>query len=443
MAYKTIEVSVNKLFLDKTNSRHEPLDNEPEVIDRLLKKEKADKVAKSIAEVGDLNPLERIGVVAHPDIKGSYVVIEGNRRVCALKMLHDPDKAPKQLQNKVLEYKKKGRPVPAKVEVVLFDTEAEAAPWITMRHEGEQDGVGTRQWTPEGKARQAAKVGSQNANNLAISVLSYATKRGLLSADEVESIPATTITRYLGNPIMRHELGLSSGKTLEIDVPPQQFDGAIEVFLRDALPVAGKASKVHSRSKASDWKAYAESLSTRGYAPTSRLKKPVALKAVRGKELIRKTKLSNPDNRSSIVDTSFRYSFTSDPILSRIFRELRGIDASTFGFAAAYLLRAFVERLAHNYAKKYRLGKDGDLHLVIDRCVKHLEKDAALISEFGEKSFRSAIQPLRTMVSDKHNRLSPDTLGSWVHGSSVPTRAELNRRWESMAAGLKLLADGL
>jgi len=443
MAYKTIEVLVNKLFLDKTNSRHEPLDNEPEIIERLLKKEKADRVAKSIAEVGDLNPLERIGVIAHPDIKGGYVVIEGNRRVCALKMLHDPDKAPKQLQNRVLEYKQKGRPIPTKVDVVLFDTEAEAEPWITMRHEGEQDGVGTRQWTPEGKARQAAKVGGQNANHLAISVLGYATKRGLLNAAETESIPATTITRYLGNPIMRHALGLSSGKALEIDVPTEQFDTAIEVFLRDALPIPGKTSKVHSRSKAADWKAYAESLSAGGHAPTTRLKKPVALKAVRGKESSKKTRLSNPDNRSSIVDASFRYSFSSDPILSRVFRELRGIDASTFGFAAGYLLRAFVERLAHNYAKKYRLGKDGDLHLVIDRCVKHLEKNTTLITKLSQKGFNSAIQPLRTMVSDKHNRLSPDTLGSWVHGSSVPTRAELNRRWESMAPGLKLLADGM
>jgi hypothetical protein len=124
-------------------------------------------------------------------------------------------------------------------------------------------------------------------------------------------------------------------------------------------------------------------------------------------------------------------------------RELRSIDAHTHSFAAAYLFRAFIERLSKCYAKRHRLGVDGELHQVIGRCIDHLDKNSALQASMGVKAFKSAIQPLRGMVSDRYGRTSPDTLGSWVHGSSIPSRAEINRRWDTLEPGLKLLADGL
>lgn len=446
MAHKTIEVPINRLYLDQDNARHDPLDNEPEIIDQLLRKEKAGAIAKSIAEAGALNPLERVGVVAHPTIRGGYTVIEGNRRVSALKMLHDPDKAPTEaIKKQVLGYKAKGRTVPSQIEVVLFDSEEEAAPWISMRHSGEDGGVGLRPWTVSGKNRHAAKVGGQNVNQLAVNLVNHAAKAGLLSEEEKAQIPLTTITRYLGNPILRHTIGLASSKELQIDVPQNEFYGVLRIFLRDSLPrsVTGVEPRVHSRSNAADWKNYAKELGAAGHSPKTRLTKTVPLKAPKPGSLKVAPKLANPDKRSSVVGSTFRYSFASDAILSRLCRELRSIDAHAYSFAAAYLFRAFIERLSKCYAKRHRLGMDGELRQIIGRCIEHLEKNNALQASMGSKAFKSALQPLRGMVSDRYGRTSPDTLGSWVHGSSIPSRAEINRRWDTLEPGLKLLADGL
>ena len=254
-------------------------------------------------------------------------------------------------------------------------------------------------------------------------------------------MPVTTLTRYLGNPIFRHTIGIASNKDLDLDVPQDEFDNVLKVFLQDSLPksLTGVAPKVHSRSKAPDWKSYAKELSTDGHAPTTRLPKAVPLKTPKAAAAKTAPRLSNPDKRGSVVTAGFRHSFASDNILSRLFRELRSIDAHEHSFATAYLLRAFIERLVKLYAKRHRLGMEGDLHNVIDRCVRHLE----IHSDLEPKTLKSALQPLKGMVSDRYSRTSPDSLGSWVHGSAVPTKAEINRRWDTLEPGLHLLAKGL
>lgn len=441
MRYKTIIVGVNKLLLDRTNARHDAMDNESEVIAQLLRKEKAVEVAKSIAEAGAPNPLERIGVVAHPVLKGSYIVVEGNRRVCALKMLHDPDKAPDVFKKRARDYKTNGQAIPKNIEVVLFESEEDAEPWISMRHRGEDGGKGLRPWDVNAKARHAEKIGGATANQLAAGLVDHALKAGLITAEEYQEVPVTTLTRYLGNPIFRHTLGIASNKKLDLDVPQDEFDAVLKVFLQDSLPksLTGTDPKVHSRSKAADWKSYAKELSADGHAPKSRLPNAVPLKIQKAPASTASPRLSNPDKRGSVVTTGFRHSFASDNILSRLFRELRSIDANEYSFAAAYLLRAFIERLVKLYAKRHRLGMEGDLHNVIDRCIKHLEAHSTVES----KALKSALQPWKGMVSDRHSRTSPDSLGSWVHGSAIPTRAEINSRWDTLEPGLHLLAKGM
>lgn len=441
MRYRTITVAINKLLLDRTNARHDEMDNEPEIIAQLLRKEKASEVARSIAETGALNPLERIGVIAHPALRGSYIVVEGNRRVCALKMLIDPDKAPDSFKKKVQVYKANGQVIPARIEVVLFESQEDAEPWISMRHRGEDGGKGLRPWDVNAKARHAEKVGGSTANQLAAGLVDHALKAGLVTAEEHQKLPITTLTRYLGNPIFRHTLGLASNSQLDLEVPQNEFDAVLRVFLQDSLPkqLTGVDPKVHSRSKAADWVSYAKELSVDGHAPRTHLPKAVSLKTPTTPAAKAASRLPNPDKRGSVVTPGFKYRFANDSILSRLFRELRNIDASEHSFAAAYLLRAFIERLVKLYAKRHRLGMEGDLHNVIDRCIKHLEAQSTL----DAKALKSALQPFKSMVSDRYSRTSPDSLGSWVHGSSIPTRSEINRRWDTLEPGLHLLATGL
>ena len=83
-----VQLDVSRLHLDSENPRHDPITDEPEIISRLYGREQVLVLAKNIARNGT-SPLERMAVVEHPSMPGHFVVVEGNRRLCALKLLRD------------------------------------------------------------------------------------------------------------------------------------------------------------------------------------------------------------------------------------------------------------------------------------------------------------------------------------------------------------------
>ncbi|MFZ1961846.1 MAG: hypothetical protein WAU63_11435 [Methylovirgula sp.] len=95
-------VPVGRIFLWTHNPRHPPLENESKVIAQLCAKEDVYPLARDIAKHG-LNPLERFGVVPVDKKKSghagpNYYANEGNRRLCAVKLLHDRELAPPNLR---------------------------------------------------------------------------------------------------------------------------------------------------------------------------------------------------------------------------------------------------------------------------------------------------------------------------------------------------------
>ena len=115
-AQRKIEiVPIGKLFLLPDNPRHEPLKTETEAIEYLCEKEEVLPIAKDIAEYG-VNPLERLALVPLKDSSSSkssksYYVAEGNRRICAVKLLNDPDLAPSKLKAQFKKLSKEWEPI--------------------------------------------------------------------------------------------------------------------------------------------------------------------------------------------------------------------------------------------------------------------------------------------------------------------------------------------
>ena len=98
-------IPVERIFLDLSNPRHEPYKTEAEVIEYLCREEQVYSLARDIAKIG-INPLEICAVI--PVNKKSartqlFVVAEGNRRMCALKLLDDPDLAPAKYRKRFRE----------------------------------------------------------------------------------------------------------------------------------------------------------------------------------------------------------------------------------------------------------------------------------------------------------------------------------------------------
>lgn len=93
--YKAI-VPISKLKLDTENPRlPSEYSDQATIIQYLLENEKVENLAKDIAQRG-ANPFDMIGVLKNPENEGDdeYIILEGNRRICALMLLNNPDLAP-------------------------------------------------------------------------------------------------------------------------------------------------------------------------------------------------------------------------------------------------------------------------------------------------------------------------------------------------------------
>jgi len=246
------DVPALDLLLNKENPRHVPKRDQAEIIACLLEDEKVYNLARHISGHG-LNPLEIIAVFT--DRNGNLTVAEGNRRVCALQLLNDPDRAP-------TAYKKRFRAlaagiVPQQIRIAEFESYDEAQPWLEVLHDGEQDGVGRKQWRAEQKARATLRP---NRDILALSLFDHAKRKGFLTDQGRRGISLTTATRYLGNPDVRAAIGITtspSDATVKIDVNQATFDNALVRFLKDLT-----TGKITSRSAAKDWKKYAVDIRT-------------------------------------------------------------------------------------------------------------------------------------------------------------------------------------
>ena len=161
-------VPIGRIFLDLNNPRHVPFTTEDEAIAYLCEKEEVWPLARDIAHVG-LNPLALVALIPIKGQKNAYTMAEGNRRLCALKLLADPDRAPPRLR-KGFETLAAQRAAPRAFRAVVFDTEEEVRPWLERMHQGAYDGRGFRAWNPE----QSQRHFGSNKNKVAQNFLDYA-----------------------------------------------------------------------------------------------------------------------------------------------------------------------------------------------------------------------------------------------------------------------------
>ncbi len=420
---------ISRIQLDLTNPRHEPMETEAEVIQWMLSHEKVRQLASHIVRVGGMSPLELMAVVPHPKLGASFITAEGNRRLCALKLLNDPDKASKEPDRRYFHALKRRLEKPiSDVNVVIFRTMDDARPWLELRHEGPQDGVGTKSWNAKQKTRFNAQGRGNSPNARALAVVDYAASKRLLPADDLNELALTTLTRFLGTPEVRAALGLTDSREVEITVPDAEFDRAISRFLRDALQ---PESDVHSRTDADERKRYAETFRKRPEAPITRNLTPHRPGdgagenggASGGKQSGKGRNNRSPNDRDSVVPAGFAVKI-NNAHLKRLYDELRTIPLNDFQFAPVYLLRAVIEQAAFQYLRKKGKTPGSELHLKLGALADQLEQEGITESE---------LRNLRIMASaEKDSNRSAHTFGHYVHGNATPHKSVPITVWDNL-----------
>lgn len=239
------EVPLGRLFLLHSNPRHEPFDTEAEAISYLCDKEDVYPLARDIVNLG-LNPLERCGIFPADKKKtgGNYFVAEGNRRICALKLLTDPELAPANLRKAFKKLAEGWTPIKT-VSAAKFDDLETIRVWLDRVHSGPQGGIGRKPWNSEQKTR----FDGGNKNKYAQALLDYAEKEKMISAEERKG-KLTTVHRFLSNDVFREVVGFDQSNPDEAarTRPKEEFDIILKRFVRDLVgkkDVTSRMNKEH------------------------------------------------------------------------------------------------------------------------------------------------------------------------------------------------------
>ena len=243
-------IPLDQVFLNLENPRHKPFETEAEAIEWLCLREKVLPLAQDIAKIG-LNPFDNFGVMELEGTKGQYKVVEGNRRVCALRLLNDPDLAPTAYRKTFKELAKGWKPIKV-LNCAVFENETVPRPWLERRHLGENGGLGQKKWS----ADQQTRFGIAK-NKPALAILDYAEEEGIISAKQRER-RITTVRRFLEKESIRDVLGLNTKDPDNITSTRTEEDLKLLVqqFVDDLL----EGSKVNSRAKKADVDSYAREL---------------------------------------------------------------------------------------------------------------------------------------------------------------------------------------
>ncbi|HWE72971.1 MAG TPA: hypothetical protein VG328_07415 [Stellaceae bacterium] len=289
-AGKDATVPVSRIFLHLENPRHEPVGTEAEAIEYLCSHENVYALARDIARMG-LSQVDRFAVIpveSHSrkgSVSTNYYSAEGNRRLCALKLLNDPDLAPAKLRNSFEKLAKDWTPI-THVGAVVYPNLDAFKPWRDRIHNGPQGGIGRKDWNAEQKQRASGS----SKNRAAQALLDYAEAQKIITPAERKG-KLTTVQRFVGNDVFSEVLGLHQGNPEELarNRSKPEFDILVKRFMRDLI--GGKA--VNSRMNKDKIIEYARPLAQTPGVTTKRIE-PEALSTNGGSAKDRKSRKRRP-----------------------------------------------------------------------------------------------------------------------------------------------------
>lgn len=254
MAGPVISIPIDRIHLYEENPRHERMTDPEKIRAYLCKDEQVLELAQSIS-AKRTNPLELIGVVRideeHETGEPTYEVWEGNRRVCALQLLNDPELAPAKWKKRFKDLAASMEPI-KEVEGRVFEDRAELRFWMQNIHNGAQEGRGRKDWGPDEQHRD----NPTRKNAIAFDLLERAQRAGLISKDDREG-KLTTLQRYVGSKHLRPVLRADDTDPGNVvyNRPDKDLTKLLRVLIRDL-----KDGEITSRKNDTHIAAYAARL---------------------------------------------------------------------------------------------------------------------------------------------------------------------------------------
>ena len=444
-----VEVSLSDLLVDTGNPRLK--DEQPSqqaAVLALVAQEKKGllKLATDIVKFGS-DPTTLPAVISTADQKKRYLVVEGNRRVIALKALETPSLVASALngaeQKQLAKLAKQfaSKPI-SSIQCVLFESQEDASHWIELRHTGQNGGVGLVEWGADEKDRYNARHGTRSP---AGQIIDYVENLGTLSEEAQNSRKGiiTNVDRLL--PKLKDHLGLQivDGQVYS-SFPASEINDVLTQMVEDFKTGRVKVGDIYDSQKRD---IYAESVFT-GKAPDSnvRLTAPQVLGRLDNPEsegdseqsspitaqkpkLPKKTK--HPTERTALIPGSCILDI-QHPRINSIYIELLSLSVDQFPNACSVALRVFLELSVDHYIAangvmtKAQIDSRPPLASRLKKVAKHLEDEDKI-----DQKLRASIES----VADSPRGLAASTVNfnQYVHNKWVyPKASELRIAWDEL-----------
>jgi hypothetical protein len=206
-----IDIAVADLRLDGENPRHDPTKGQQKIVAALMADlgPKITALAEDIADNG-LSPIDPPMVVKNGPI---YTMIEGNRRLTAIRLLTNPSLAPRPAD--VATFTALVKKMTAPINVIscyVAPSRAAARHWQELRHRGHAGGRGVIPWDPEAINRFFGATSNTTAKAILLAdaiKAAYPLNTALLAdLDAVMKGNSSTLGRLMSDPKFRDGLGI-------------------------------------------------------------------------------------------------------------------------------------------------------------------------------------------------------------------------------------------
>ena len=401
-------------------------------------------------------------VIEPEDGKKSYVSVDGNRRLVALKVLENPSLADGILNASQMKALKKEADIFAKdpigeVEIVIYPDREVGTPWVARRHASGLEGRGQDSWGNEEKIRFDAWRNDDDGTP-EYQLLQFVRGHGSLTETEREQLhkfPLTTLRRVVTTDLAKEKFGykILEGKIVT-SIADDEFVKPFKRLMLDMThPDTKQRVKVDSLKNRQLQQAYFDKF-TDSDLPSK------AVKAVNSHTLGEKNQSATPAKKSSSKSQSGTKS-TKETTLERkkiipndcilniteqrihdIYDELKKkLDSEVTRNACAVLLRVFIELSADDFLQR-------NPHVTVANS-KGQPQDASL----GDKLWGIAtyaannnlLTPDQAAIvkegTEKDNFLAPKvkSMHAYVHKAYTPLIGDLHAHWNNIESLMKVI----
>lgn len=420
------------LQIDEENPRIlEPNEGQPKALHAIAEETKAKLLvhATDIAQHG-LDPSALLIVEELQGTPQRYRVLEGNRRLAALKILENPElvvgSVTADTLKKLRKLNREYLTNPIEYVNCVVMTREESRHWIELRHTGENKGAGLVGWAHDETTRYQSRAGGRQSPPH-LQALEFLQRRGDLSQDVRKKLHASTFRRLIDTPAVRSRLGLEVDRgVLRLLAPAEKVARALMHVVDDLTSGRVSVGKVYNLPQRQK---YAQTLPpsvavtptialghgaplTTDVAPKARQRQGVT-RRVRDRLIPQDCALNIPAGRVSQIEQEFR----------------RGLSLEKHVNAIAVLFRVFIELSLDDYLDRHPIAginNDSTLRVKIEKVSIALEA-AGRLKKHMARAIRSANNDTSTTLPGTL------TMNGYVHNPhAFPGPSDLRAHWNSL-----------